>query len=54
MKKKKEEERKNIHLAISSPAIRTHKPGSRLRGEDNTNVASDFYGELVNAIYWGR
>lgn len=49
-----EGEKKNIHLAISSPAIGTHKPSNRLRGEDNTNVASDFYGKLVNAIYWGR
>lgn len=43
--------KKNIHLAISSPTIGTHKPGNRLRGEDNTNMASDFYAVLVNAIY---
>lgn len=43
--------RKNIHLAISSSMIRTHKPGNRLRAEDNTNMASDFYAELVNTIY---
>lgn len=44
-------EKKHIHLAISSPTIGTHKPSNRLRGEDNTNMASDFYEGLVNAIY---
>lgn len=47
-------EKKNIHLTISSPTIGTHKPGNRPRGEDHTNMASDFYASLVNAIYWER